>query len=123
MKDMDTLERKGETDAIAAILDSCDRIAGYTSGMTREGFLMDMCVRDACAFNCQVIGDRMGRLSDGIWDGDVDRDSVVGFGRMLDETYGTKLFDDASLWDFITDTVPKVLDGCRRILEGTGRNC
>lgn len=116
---MDTLERKGETDAIAAILDSCDRIAGYTSGMTKEGFLTDMCVRDACAFNCQVIGDRMGRLSDGIWD--ADRDSVVGFGRMLDETYGTKLFDDASLWDFITDTVPKVRDGCRRILEGTGR--
>ena len=114
---MDTLERKGETDVIAAILDSCDRIAGYTSGMTKEGFLTDMCVRDACAFNCQVIGDRMGRLSDGIWD--VDRDSVIGFGRMLDEIYGTKLFDDASLWDFITDTVPIIRDGCRRILEGT----
>ena len=39
----------------------------------------------------------MGRLSDEFRNGDVDRESVVGFGRMLDETYGTKLFDDASL--------------------------
>lgn len=110
-----------DVQGLLTMIDSCDRIARYTSGMTKEGFLMDMCVRDACAFNCQVIGDRMGRLSGGIWDGDVDRDSVVGFGRMLDETYGTKLFDDASLWDFITDTVPIIRDGCRRILEGTGR--
>ncbi len=46
------------------MLDSMDRIAGYTAGMGREEFLSDRKTIDAVVRNLEVVGEAASRLTD-----------------------------------------------------------
>ena len=111
-----------DLDLIRTMAYCCDLILRYTEGVTEDVFLGEERIRDACAFRLLVIGDRAGKVSDGMRaeHGDIPWDALIALGNDLEKTYGTPLFDNIRIWDVVSKDIADLRDHCRNICDAMG---
>jgi uncharacterized protein with HEPN domain len=89
------------------MIESMDRIVGYTAGMGREEFLSDRKTIDAMVRNLEVVGEAASRLTDAARKrrGDVEWPLIVGLrNRIVHEYFGV---DSEIAWEIISPTFPR----------------
>ena len=104
---------------IVAIIESCERIIDYSAGMSKDEFMINGPIHDACAMNCIVIGERANKLSYEIKERykGLDWSVIIRFRGRIAHTYGTVLYDLDFLWYTVFHDVPNIRNYCFGILD------
>lgn len=92
-------------------------VAGYVEGRTEQDFLADRQLRDAVAYNLQVVGEAAYKVSDAFKSAhpEVDWFKIAGLRHRIVHDY--RRIDDATLWRITQKYVPPLVDQLKRILE------
>jgi uncharacterized protein with HEPN domain len=102
---------------LADILEACDRIADYTSGMSLEEFAADTRTTDAVIRNLQIIGEAVKQLPKATraQDDAVDWRRITGMRDMLVHAYFG--VDVEIVWDVVETKLPPLRAAVRRLLD------
>lgn len=100
---------------ILDIILSCEEIESFTSDKTFDRFLKDRLLQLAIEREFEIIGEALYRLeridADGIEKKIPDYRKIIGFRNII--THGYDVIDDSSLWDFVKNRVPELLEKAR----------
>jgi uncharacterized protein with HEPN domain len=102
---------------LADILEACDRVLDYTSGMSAEEFKADGRTTDAVIRNLQIIGEAVKPLPEATRARDeaVDWRRIAGMRDMLVHAYFG--IDLDLVWDVAETKIPPLRDAVRRLLD------
>ena len=102
------------------ILVACDRIAEYTSGFTREGFLADQRTKDAVVRNLISLGEAAARIPQDVraQAADVPWGRIVRFRNIA--VHGYFFLDDDIVWSIVVDELSRLREQVLRLLGGNG---
>ena len=99
------------------ILDSINKISGYTAGISYDQFLADDKTIDAVIRNFEIIGEAANRLPDEIREGyeEIDWHRIRGFrNRIVHDYMG---IDYQTVWIIIESFIPVLKEQVLKILE------
>lgn len=98
------------------IILSCEEIQSFTGSKNYDDFLKDRILQLAIEREFEIIGEAVSRLER------IDQENleqkipeyrkIIGFRNLL--AHGYDVIDDASLWDFVVNRVPELLDKVRK---------
>lgn len=102
------------------LLDMCDageKILRYTDGMRFEDFRSNQLVSDAVLRNLELIGEAAKGITPDIRQryAEVDWRGMAGLRDILAHAYFA--IDDVTLWEIVSQRVPELLAGLRRIRD------
>ena len=102
------------------IVEACEKILRYTSGLDFEAFTKSDVVYDAVLRNLEIIGESAKKIPIEIRQQfpNIEWRAIAGLRDVLAHAYFA--VDDATLWDIVQNKVPKLLLQVRDILEGEG---
>lgn len=102
---------------LADILEACDRVVHYTSGMSAEAFKADSRTTDAVIRNLQIIGEAVKQLPGATRarDDRVDWRRISGMRDMLVHAYFG--VDVDLVWDVVETKIPPLHATVRRLLD------
>jgi uncharacterized protein with HEPN domain len=92
-------------------------VSGYVDGKNEADFLEDRQLRDAVAYNLQVIGEAAYQVSDELKEAtpEVDWFKIAGLRHRIVHDY--RRVDDVTLWRITQKYVPPLIGLLERILE------
>ncbi|MBM3289789.1 MAG: DUF86 domain-containing protein [Candidatus Hydrogenedentes bacterium] len=102
------------------IVEACQSILSYSSGLTYEAFLADKKSRDAIIRNIEIIGEAIKRLPETVRQQapHIEWRKIVGMrDRIVHAYFG---LDYPVVWDAVQIHVPALLDAVRSIREEHG---
>jgi uncharacterized protein with HEPN domain len=88
------------------MIEAIDRIAHYTSGLTRDGFLADRMRMDAVVRNLEILGEAAQRMSEETRKRmpDIEWRHIIGLrNRIVHEYFGV---DTAIVWEIVAHDLP-----------------
>jgi len=90
------------------IVDSCERLLRYTSGLTKEQLLADEKTYDAVVRNLEVIGEAAKHVSDKLRSQipDIEWRKIAGMRNLLAHAYFG--IDNNILWDVVQNKIPQL---------------
>lgn len=102
------------------IIEACEKILRYTSGMDFEAFIQNDMVYDAVLRNLEIIGEAAKKMPAEIRErhSQVAWRAMAGLRDILAHAYFA--VDDATLWDIVQNKVPMLLSQVNEILEVEG---
>ena len=102
---------------LADILEACDRVVDYTSGMSLDDFRADPRTADAVIRNLQIIGEAVKPLPEATRarDEGVDWRRIAGMRDMLVHAYFGVDLD--LVWDVVETKIPPLRAAVRRLLD------
>lgn len=92
------------------------QVMSYLEGRTREDFLSDRQLRDAVAYNLQVVGEAAYKVSDGFKEANpqIDRFKIAGLRHRIVHDY--RRVDDDTLWRITQKYVPPLIAALDKLL-------
>lgn len=108
---------RDETMYLQDIVQSCEKVLQFTSGLTQPELIQDQRTYDAVVRNLEIIGEAAKHISDGTRRKlpDVEWKKVAGLRDMLSHAYFG--IDDDILWDVIQNRVPQVASSISTFLD------
>lgn len=93
----------------------------YLKDRTREDFLFDRQLRDAVAYNLQVVGEAAFKVSNDFKElhPEVDRFKIIGLRHRIVHDY--RRIDDETLWRITQKYVPPLIAELERIFGESGK--
>jgi len=110
------LSRKPEQ-RIDDIIECCEKILGFTSGMVQEQFVGEALVMDAVLRNIEVIGEATKHLPDDVRDRmpGIEWKKIAGMRDWIAHVYYR--VDDDIVWDTIDTKLPELLRTLRNFKD------
>jgi uncharacterized protein with HEPN domain len=99
------------------MVDSVERITGYSVGMDRGAFLSDRKTIDAIVRNLEIIGEAAARLTDEVRkrDSAIEWRQIIGLrNRIVHEYFGV---DAEIVWEIITHDLPKLKSNLQSLIS------
>lgn len=99
------------------IVEACDRLAGYLEDYNWERFKADPRTQDAVTRVCEIIGEAVKGVPDGLRqrENEVQWREIAGFRDVLVHAYFS--VDLKIVWDAATLKAPPLRQACKRLLE------
>jgi uncharacterized protein with HEPN domain len=100
------------------MLDAARAIRSYTDPRTREQYLADKAIRDACNWNFCVIGEALSQLRKvdaGTAEQISDSAKIIGLRNQL--IHGYAVISDRITWDIIREKLPTLIREVEALLE------
>jgi hypothetical protein len=93
-------------------------VLGYVDGKTEQDFLSDRQLRDAVAYNLQVVGEAAYKVSDAfkLAHPEVDWFKIAGLRHRIVHDY--RRIDDETLWRITQKYVASLVEQLKKILAG-----
>ena len=99
------------------ILKSCQRITGYTVGMTFDAFVKDILVYDAVLRNIEIVGEAVKQIPKGIQKQhpEIDWRRIAGMRDIVAHHYFS--IHDEIVWDIVANKIPELEAQVGQILK------
>ncbi len=99
------------------MLEFASVVVGYVSGKTEQDFLSDRQLRDAVAYNLQVVGEAAYKVNDTfkLSHPEVDWFKIAGLRHRIVHDY--RRIDDETLWRITQKYVPPLVEQLKKILD------
>ena len=101
------------------MLEFCERVLDYTSGLDQDSFTANRLPYDATLRNIQLIGEAATRIPAEVQENypAIPWRSIIGVRNRLAHSY--LHISDMVIWSIIQDAIPKLLPQLRRLLESS----